>query len=147
MKFPELTNDELAKMHTACGTFDELVNCCAADYFPSLTDRSATCQELADRYDFAQAAKGDKRRAWRGFDNPHQTLGSLLEVFSTIEEATEGGGQCYRLGEFVLQVIDGEMYATRLRTADERAREYPEFPWASWEVPQCSRLGIVFPEE
>ena len=67
MKNTNLTNDQLTKMHTAAQSFTELLDLGKErGYRPTLLGKKGTEKDLADRYDAAQAARGDERRAYRG---------------------------------------------------------------------------------
>lgn len=57
--------DELTVKLSAFESFDELINA-KGGYFPSIgSNKSPERKELADLYDAAQEARGDKRRASR----------------------------------------------------------------------------------
>ena len=57
--------DDLTSDLTAFNSFSELVNT-HPTYRPTILPRDARHVDLADAYDAFQAARGDKRRAWRG---------------------------------------------------------------------------------
>jgi len=59
--------DTLTRQFTGFDSFSQMLEA-APDYSPTLRDSDCPeVRKLADAFDAAMAARGDSRRAWRGF--------------------------------------------------------------------------------